>query len=136
MGKKITWFDMISKDERKHQEEKYNNMMFPFGLDQRDKELALLKELIPNKKGEDCLYQVILLKEIFLTSDSHLSYKECLENRDIQEELYDWEKGILTSKFTNDEKDCLCKFAYKCLHIEKLEDLPNESILSWINQID
>lgn len=136
MGKRITWFDMVSKREKKRQEEEYNNMIFPFGLKQKDEELRLLKELIVDKKPEDSLYQVVLLKEIFLNNISNnkeISYADCLSCDKVQEDLNDWQKGALASKFTKEEKENLKIFSWKIIHIDKFDDFPKQSIKEWIN---
>lgn len=123
MGKRISWFDMVSLKEKKQQEEKYNKLIFPFGLNQKEKELELLKQLIPSKKPEDSLYQIVLLKEIFSVVDKNISYEECILNSEIADELLSWQKNVLLKKYSDLEKDNLKKFAWMAIRIEKLDDL-------------
>lgn len=137
MGKRIAWFDMISAKERKRREEEYNYRIFPFGVDQKEKELKILKTLIPDKKPEDSLYQAVLLKEIFLDSWSEVkaqSFETCILNEKIEEDLLDWRKGTLVQPFSELEKSILKKYAWNCLQIQKLSDLPEDSLYDWINQ--
>ena len=129
MGKRIAWFDMVSPQERKRREEEYNHKIFPFGLDQKEKELKILKTLIPDKKPEDSLYQTVLLKEIFLDALSEgnsNSFEECILNEKVEEDLSDWKKGVLVQNFSELERSILKKFAWKCLKIKDLGDLNEE----------
>lgn len=128
MGKRISWFDMVSSKEKKRQEEKYNKMIFPFGQAQKEKELELLKRLIPSKKSEDSLYQVVLLKEIFLLADKNITYNDCMLNQQVIDEMFEWKKNILLKSYSDLEKDYLKKFAWMSLHIEELDDLSLDSI--------
>ena len=136
MGKRIAWFDMISAKERKRREEEYNRRIFPFGTEQKEKELRILKMLIPDKKPEDSLYQAVLLKEIFLNALSEAdgdSFEQCILNEKVEEDLLDWKKGVLVQKFSELERSILKKFAWKCLQIQELKDLHEESMYDWFN---
>ena len=136
MGKRIAWFDMISAKERKRREEEYNRRIFPFGTEQKEKELRILKMLIPDKKPEDSLYQAVLLKEIFLNALSEAdgdSLEQCILNEKVEEDLLDWKKGVLVQKFSELERSILKKFAWKCLQIQELKDLHEESMYDWFN---
>lgn len=137
MGKRIAWFDMVSSRERKRREKEYNDKIFPFGPDQKEKELKILKILIPDKKPEDSLYQAVLLKEIFLNALSEAdgdSFEQCILNEKVEEDLLEWKKGVLVQKFSELERSILKKFAWKCLKIQELKDLPEESVYDWFNQ--
>lgn len=137
MGKRITWFDMISPKERKRQEEDYNHKIFPFGLAQRDTELELLECLIPDKKPTDSLYQTVLLKEIFLESSfqkGEETFAAVIADERIIEDLKEWEKNKLVQKYTAIEQNLLKAFAWKCLHICGLRDFPKATdVFEWIN---
>lgn len=137
MGKRITWFDMISPRERKRQEEDYSHKIFPFGIAQRDKELELLECLIPDKKPADSLYQTVLLKEIFLELSFQKGeeiFEAVVTDERIIEDLQEWGKNKLVQKYTVIEQNLLKAFAWKCLHICGVNDFPNATdVFEWIN---
>ena len=138
MGKRIAWFDMISPKERKRQEEAYNQKIFPFGAPQKEMELKLLKALFPDKKPEDSLYQIVLLKEIFLsTNQQHLgqAFEDYIFNETIAEDLQEWDKNKLLKQYSEAEQDLLKRFAWKCIHVADLNDFPEgTNVLEWMDK--
>lgn len=138
MGKRIAWFDMVSPKERKRQEEAYNQKIFPFGMQQKELELKLLKSLLPDKKPEDSLYQIVLLKEIFLSTNQQQgdkTFEDYILNENIMEDLQEWNKNKLLKKYAELEQDLLERFAWKCIHISKLNDFPEDTnVLEWMDR--
>lgn len=143
LGKHISWFDMVSPKELKRREEAFRSRVFPFGDEQKKIETDLLRYLLPEKKPEDSLYQVVLLKEIILNYPAktvEMDPRDFIDpgagrsiNQALYDEIRDWQKGTLTRKFNAEEQEKLLLYAWKSAFVKSMDDFPEADYLEkWI----
>lgn len=111
MARHLGWFDQRNARQRKKDSERYVSRMFPLGDEQKEKELALLKELIPSMKPLDSLYQLLQIKDILLSDDKEW-------------EQSDWEETVLSKRLDPEVRRILFALAESSIHWQSLEQIP------------
>jgi len=117
MGKHISWFDMTSPKQRAKREKRYEQEMFPFGTEQREREIALLHKLIPGKHADsDLLYQLLQAKEAVGEADEE----------DRQRALSLWRGSELLRRLPKVTYESLLAMAQLEKEMTSLEEFPTE----------
>lgn len=112
MVRRINWFDSTTEKQREKKQARYENKMFPLGPKQKEKEISLLKELIPDMPPQESLYYL-------------LEFKEIVRSDEPEEDYADWKKTNLAKKISKDNQDLIYKLALASLEWKSLDDIPN-----------
>lgn len=110
MPRRIGWFDMLSKQQEEKRQERYENKMFPLGPKQKDKEMELLKELLPNMPVDQSLYYL-------------LQFKEIVASEDREDDFNDWSKTNLAKKLSDDNRKLIWEVALDSANWKSLDDI-------------
>ena len=97
MGKAgfLGWFRWETKAQREKREKAYAQRMFPFGIEEREWEIATIKELFPELKKniQEVHFDVLTLREALLNT----TLDEDDEDYQTPEEaLHEWERSDIT----------------------------------------
>lgn len=114
MARKLGWFDLRNSHQRKKDESRFLSQVFPLGEAQKEKELALLKALLPSMKPEDSLYQLIQIKQILLSDDAEWERK-------------DWEETQLAKRLKPEAREKLFALAKEAITWKSVEEIPDVS---------
>jgi len=111
MARRLGWFDLRNNHQRKKDEDRFLKQVFPLGEEQKDCELAILKQLVPTLKPADALYQLIQIKGI-------------MQSDDAEWEQDDWEKTQLAKRLKPDERKKLFALAKESFCWKSIEEIP------------
>ena len=97
MGKAgfLGWFIWETKAQREKREKAYAQRMFPFGAEQRDWEIATIKELFPELKKniQEVHFDVLTLREALLNTTLD---EDDDDYQTVEEAMHEWESSDIT----------------------------------------
>ena len=97
MGKAgfLGWFRWETKKQREKREKAYAQRMFPFGNEEREWEIATIKELFPElkKNVQEVHFDVLTLREALLNTTLD---EDDDDYQTVEEALHEWENSDIT----------------------------------------
>lgn len=120
----LDWFKWESKASREKHAKKYYGMMFPFGEEQKEWEVATLKELFPKyaKRIQEVHFALLTLREAMANAELD---EDDDDYESIEEGIANWEDSNvvreLAKKGMTSELQAMAILENKA---ETLEDLP------------
>lgn len=97
MGKAgfLGWFRWETKAQREKREKAYAQRMFPFGIEEREWEIATIKELFPELKKyiQEVHFDVLTLREALLNTTLD---EDDEDYQTLEEALHEWERSDIT----------------------------------------
>ena len=97
MGKAgfLGWFRWETKAQREKREKAYAQRMFPFGIEEREWEIATIKELFPELKKniQEVHFDVLTLREALLNTTLD---EDDDDYQTVEEAMHEWESSDIT----------------------------------------
>lgn len=97
MGKAgfLGWFRWETKAQREKREKAYAQRMFPFGIEEREWEIATIKELFPEMKKyiQEVHFDVLTLREALLNTTLD---EDDDDYQTVEEAMHEWESSDIT----------------------------------------
>lgn len=97
MGKAgfLGWFKWETKAQREKREKAYAQRMFPFGIEEREWEIATIKELFPELKKniQEVHFDVLTLREALLNTTLD---EDDDDYQTVEEAMHEWESSDIT----------------------------------------
>ena len=97
MGKAgfLGWFRWETKAQREKREKAYAQRMFPFGIEEREWEIATIKELFPELKKniQEAHFDVLTLREALLNTTLD---EDDDDYQTVEEAMHEWESSDIT----------------------------------------
>ena len=97
MGKAgfLGWFRWETKAQREKREKAYAQRMFPFGIEEREWEIATIKELFPELKKniQEVHFDVLTLREALLNTTLD---EDDDDYQTVEEAMHEWENSDIT----------------------------------------
>lgn len=97
MGKAgfLGWFRWETKAQREKREKAYAQKMFPFGKEEREWEIATIKELFPELKKyiQEVHFDVLTLREGLLNT---MLEEDDEDYQTVEEAMHEWENADIT----------------------------------------
>lgn len=125
----LGWFKWETKAQREKREKAYTQRMFPFGEEQRNWEINMIKELFPEVKKytQEVHYAVLTLREGLL--DTQLPEDD--EDYETEEQVLNyWDKTETTrSMMKKGYYPCIKAMAYLENAAASLEELPTADMI-------
>lgn len=91
----LGWFKWETKKQREKREKAYTQMMFPLGPEQRDWEIATIKELFPEikKNTQEVHYALLTLREALYCTEFNEDDEDYMT---MEEAMKEWDSSDIT----------------------------------------